>query len=101
MPRPAAGTGSAADVVLCSGVVGVEVVKLLPLQSSSRSHTAEWCAQTAFQECCAICTVHPTCHRMCTWASSGLVVSHWASASDCRPQPLDPPHSRLRPPADY
>src|SRR3954466_13611822 len=97
MPHPAAGTGSSAEVVLCSGVVvGVEVVKLLLLQSSSQNHIAEWCVQTAFQGYCAVCMVHPACPRTCTWASTGLVVSHWVSASDCHLQPLDLP--RFAPP---
>src|SRR3954470_3705842 len=102
MPRPAAGTGSAAEVVLCSGVVVVvvEVVKLLLLLSFSQNHIAEWCVQTAFQGCCAVCMVHPTRPPMCTWASSDLVVSHWVLASDCHLQPLKIPRSALQPLAD-
>src|SRR3954454_20164694 len=42
----------------------------LLLQSSSQNHIAEWCEQTAFQEYCAVCMVHPACPRTCTWAST-------------------------------
>src|ERR1041385_900636 len=76
------------------------MVKLLPLQSFSRSHTAEWCAQTACQECCAICTVHPAYHQTCTWASSAPVASNWVSSAACLLQPVDLPRSGQRPPAD-
>src|SRR3954467_13376767 len=93
--------GSAAEVVLCSGVVvGVEVVKHLLSRFSSQNRTAEWCAPMACQECCAICTMHPSCHRACTWASSTLPASHSASSSDCLLQPLDLGHLAQRPPAD-
>src|SRR3954467_10924335 len=93
--------GSAAEVVLCSRVVvGVEVAKLLLSRFSSQNRTAEWCAPMACQECCAICTVHPSCRRTCTWASSALVVSHSASSSDCLLQPLDLGRLGQRTPAD-